>query len=68
VQLNLSAWAAIHAAIQSDDADEEEAIVLKLFLDFITTEALKDKSLQPYTVAMSDTARHLIAGVILENE
>ncbi|MGG6268145.1 hypothetical protein ACQ4M3_31780 [Leptolyngbya sp. AN03gr2] len=66
VQINLAAWEAIHAAIQPDE--ENDAIVLKLFLDFITTEALKSKNLQPYTAEMSETAHHLIAGVTLDDE
>lgn len=66
VQINLDAWEAIHAAIKPDE--ENDAIVLKLFLDFITIEALKSKDLQPYTTAMSERAHRLIAGVTLDDE
>ncbi|MBE9014061.1 hypothetical protein IQ250_28125 [Pseudanabaenaceae cyanobacterium LEGE 13415] len=56
VQINLETWEAIHAVIQPDE--ENDAIVLKLFLDFITTEALKNKNLQPYTAEMSEFANN----------
>ncbi len=42
--------------------------MMRLFLDFAMTEALKKNTLQPYTNEMSDAARKLIEGVELENE
>ena len=35
--------------------------MMQLFLDFITTEALKNQTLVPYTIALSETAHSLIA-------
>jgi antitoxin PrlF len=37
--------------------------MMRLFLDFAMTEALKNNTLQPYTSEMSETAREWIAGV-----
>ena len=48
VQLNLSAWETIQAAIQPEDDDtEDEALMMKLFLDFITADALKITAFSP---------------------
>ena len=43
--------------ISSPDDDR----MMQLFLDFITTEALKNQTLVPYTIALSETAHSLIA-------
>ena len=51
-----------------DDDSEEDSLMMRLFLDFAITEALKDNTLQPYTVEMSETARELIEGVELESD
>ena len=40
--------------------------MMQLFLDFITTEALKNNTLVPYTIALSETAHSLIAGIELD--
>jgi antitoxin PrlF len=54
---------------KSMEAEEEEnSLMMKLFLDFAMTEALKKNTLQPYTTEMSDAARQLIEGVELEDE
>ncbi|MDF5717904.1 MAG: hypothetical protein PUP93_29585 [Rhizonema sp. NSF051] len=42
--------------------------MMRLFLDFAITEALKNNTLQPYTTEMSETAHQLIEGVELEDE
>ncbi|MEH1872081.1 hypothetical protein [Nostoc sp.] len=42
--------------------------MMRLFLDFAMTEALKNNTLQPYTTEMSEAVRKLIAGVELDNE
>lgn len=67
VQLNLSAWETIQAAMQPQDDDtEDEALMMRLFLDFITVDALKNNSLQPYTIAQSEAAHNLIDGIELD--
>ena len=69
VQLNLSAWETIQAAIQPEDDDtEDEALMMKLFLDFITADALKNNSLQPYTIAQSGAAHSPIDGIELDHD
>lgn len=50
-----------------DDEDTEDSLLIRLFLDFATTEALKNNTLQPYTTEMSETAHKLIEGVQLED-
>ncbi len=42
-----------------DDEDTEDSLLIRLFLDFATTEALKNNTLQPYTTEMSETAHQL---------
>ena len=51
-----------------DDEDTEDSLLMRLFLDFATTEALKNNTLQPYTIEMSQAAHKLIEGVQLEDE
>ena len=51
-----------------DDEDAEESVMMRLFLDFAITEALKNNTLQPYTTEMSKAAHELIAGVQLDDE
>ncbi len=51
-----------------DNEDEEDSLMMRLFLDFAMTEALKNNTLRPYTTEMSETARQLIEGVELEDE
>jgi hypothetical protein len=67
VQLSLSAWESIQSAFHNEDA-EGDPLMLKLFLDFITSEALTSGDLQPYTHEMAATARQLIYGVELDDE
>ncbi len=52
----------------SDDEDDENSLMMRLFLDFAITEALKNYTLQPYTTEMSEAAHKLIEGVELEDE
>ena len=59
--------AIVRISPQSGD-DEAESLMMRLFLDFATTEALKNNTLQPYTTEMSEAARKLIEGVELEEE
>jgi antitoxin PrlF len=51
-----------------DEKDEEDSLMMRLFLDFATAEALKNNTLQPYTTSMSEAAHKLIEGVELEHE
>ncbi|BAY34614.1 hypothetical protein NIES2107_65190 [Nostoc carneum NIES-2107] len=51
-----------------EDEDEEDSLMMRLFLDFAMTEALKNNSLQPYTTEMSEIAHQFIAGVEIEDE
>ena len=51
-----------------DNEDEEDSLMMRLFLDFAMTEALKNNTLRSYTTEMSETARQLIEGVELEDE
>ncbi|QLE54451.1 hypothetical protein [Nostoc sp. TCL26-01] len=53
---------------QSDDKDSEDSVLMRLFLDFAITEALKNNTLQPYTTEMSEAAHKLTAGVELDDE
>ena len=50
-----------------DEDSEEDSLMMRLFLDFAMTQALKDNTLQPYTDKMSKTARELIKGVELDS-
>jgi hypothetical protein len=70
VQLNLAAWETINAAMQPPDADEseEDPVMMQLFLDFITSEALKHNALKPYTIEQSAIAHSLIAGVTVDHD
>ena len=60
--------AIVRISPQSSDDEEAESLMMRLFLDFATTEALKNNTLQPYTTEMSEAARKLIEGVELEDE
>ncbi|MEH1781304.1 hypothetical protein [Nostoc sp.] len=53
---------------KSTEAEEEDSLMMRLFLDFAMTEALKKNTLQPYTTEMSDAAHKLLEGVELESE
>lgn len=49
-------------------SDDENSLIMRLFIDFAMTEALKNNTLQPYTTEMSEVAHELIDGVELEDE
>ncbi len=51
-----------------DDEDEEDSLMMRLFLDFAIAEALKNNTLQSYTTEMSEVVHQLIEGVELEDE
>ena len=51
-----------------DEEEAEDSLMMRLFLDFAMTEALKNNTLQPYTIEMSEAARKLIEGVELDEE
>ena len=51
-----------------NEEDEEDSLMMRLFLDFAMTEALKNNTLQPYTTQMSESEHKLIEGVELEDE
>ncbi len=48
--------------------DDDESLMMRLFLDFALNTALKNRDLEPYTVEMSVRARNLIDGVVLDDE
>ncbi len=48
--------------------EEEDALLMSLFLDFAMTEALKNQSLQPYSLEMSEAAHELLAGVEVDDK
>ncbi|MBD2196701.1 MULTISPECIES: hypothetical protein [Calothrix] len=50
-----------------DDEDEDDSLMMRLFLDFAMIEALKNNSLQPYTTEMSEAAHKLIESVEIED-
>ena len=51
-----------------DEADEDEAIMLSLFLDSIMNDAIKNPSkLVPYTKEMSDEMDDLLADVVVDS-
>jgi hypothetical protein len=67
VQLNLAAWQTIQAAVQTVD-DGDDAVIMQLFLDFALTDALRNNTLRPYTVEMSQLAHSLVDGVEIDHE
>lgn len=49
------------------DEDEDESLIMGLFLDFLMNEAIADpESLVPYTEAMSQQVDELLADVVVE--
>ena len=49
------------------DEDEDESLIMGLFLDFLMNEAIADpESLVPYTDAMSQQVDELLADVVVE--
>lgn len=64
----LSPNTAIVRIVPPDDEEEEDSLMMRLFLDFAMAEALKNNTLRPYTVEMSEAVHKLIDGVELEDE
>ncbi len=64
----LSPNTAIVRIVPQSDDDAEDSLLMRLFLDFALTEALKNNTLQPYTTEMSEAAHKLIEGVELEDD
>jgi antitoxin PrlF len=54
-------------AHQTEDEDED-SLMMRLFLDFALTSTLKNQDLERYTLEMSARARNLIDGVVLDDE
>ncbi|BAQ60910.1 hypothetical protein GM3708_1316 [Geminocystis sp. NIES-3708] len=49
------------------DEEEEETLMMSIFLDFLTKDALKNpEQLKPYTQEMSDEIDNLLTGVDIE--
>ncbi len=57
----------ISNSLSNDDEDAKDSLLMRLFLGFATTAALRNNTLQPYTTEMSETAHKLIEGVQLED-
>ncbi|MEE3718564.1 hypothetical protein V2H45_17630 [Tumidithrix elongata RA019] len=50
------------------DEEDEQELMLSLFLDFITKDALQTPSnLEPYTEAMAQADDELLAGVVIDS-
>ncbi len=54
--------------LQTEDNEDEDSLMMRLFLDFALTSALKNRDLERYTLEMSKKARNLIDGVVLDDE
>jgi antitoxin PrlF len=50
------------------EGEAEDSLMIRLFLDFALTSALKNQELKPYTVEMSAIARALTEGVELDED
>jgi antitoxin PrlF len=55
-------------AIQDEEEEQENSLMMRLFLDFAIAQSLKNQDLDPYTIEQSAIARDLIAGVKLDDE
>ncbi|AFY41087.1 hypothetical protein [Nostoc sp. PCC 7107] len=64
----LSPDTAILRIVPESAEEEEDSVLMQLFLDFAMTEALKNNKLQLYTTEMSEAARQLIADVGLDDD
>jgi antitoxin PrlF len=63
-----TAIVSIEPTAVEDDEEQENSLMMRLFLDFAIAKSLKNQDLEPYTTAQSATARDLIAGVKLDDE
>jgi antitoxin PrlF len=50
------------------EEETEDSLMIRLFLDFALTSALKNQDLKPYTIEMSAIGRALIEGVELDED
>jgi antitoxin PrlF len=50
------------------EEEAEDSLMIRLFLDFALTSALKNQDLKPYTIEMSEIGRALIEGVELDED
>jgi antitoxin PrlF len=51
-----------------DDDEIEDSLMMRLFLDFALSEALKNKDLVPYTVERSEAIAALVEGVEVDDD
>jgi antitoxin PrlF len=63
-----TAIVSIEPTAVEDDEEQENSLMMRLFLDFAIAQSLKDRDLEPYTIEQSAIARDLIAGVKLDDE
>jgi antitoxin PrlF len=63
-----TAIVSIEPTAVEDDEEQENSLMMRLFLDFAIAQSLKNQDLEPYTTAQSATARELIADVKLDDE
>ena len=63
-----TAIVSIEPTTVEDDDEQENSLMMRLFLDFAIAKSLKNQDLEPYTPAKSTTARDLIVGVKLDDE
>jgi antitoxin PrlF len=63
-----TAIVSIEPTAVEDDEEQENSLMMRLFLDFAIAQSLKVRDLKPYTIEQSAIARDLIAGVKLDDE
>jgi antitoxin PrlF len=63
-----TAIVSIEPTAVEDDEEQENSLMMRLFLDFAIAKSLENRDLEPYTIEHSATARDLIAGVKLDDE
>lgn len=51
-----------------ENEEDDDSLMMRLFLDFALNTALKNQDLERYTFEMSARARALIDGVVLDDE
>ncbi len=54
--------------MDGESEEDEDSLMMRLFLDFALTESLKNNDLLPYTIEMSTVARKLISDVVLDTD
>jgi antitoxin PrlF len=63
-----TAIVSIEPTAVEDDEEQENSLMMRLFLDFAIAQSLKNRDLEPYTIEQSAIARDLIVGVKLDDE